>query len=165
MYDRSESVCYWNLLLLWQFLCFYGKTMSSRVFPSLCTFKRHYLPEQFQETGDMYDECVTGHKCSIYLCMEWVSAARGQEQECSAQQIGVWTSTICGLLWRCHLHESELNQPLLEDGMARRHALMWEYGVLLEDGPVVLNVTWLPDEAYFPLCRNRNKGLAVLFVI
>lgn len=59
------------------------------------------------------------------------------------------------------VHESELNHPLLEDGMARCHALMWEYGVLLEDGPIVQNVTCLPDEAYFHLGRNRNKGLAV----
>lgn len=150
MYDRSESVCYWNLLLFWQFMCFCGKTISSGVFHSCCTFKRHCLRERFQETGNLYDKYVKAHKYSIYLCMEGVSAAweaitrsLWKSMECSAQQIAISTSTTCRPLWWCHLHESELNQALLEDGMARHHAFMWEYGVLLESKCYECNiVTW-----------------------
>jgi hypothetical protein len=48
------------------------------------------------------------------------------------------------------------SQPLLEDG-TRHYPFAREYEAPLEDSPVVCNVTWFSNEAYFYMDAFINK--------
>jgi hypothetical protein len=159
----SAIVCVFrrSFYTLRKFICSVGNTQLSNKMESYTTDQKMFI-KTFYSFGCSCGVVKRQYRRELSVCATWeaITSRPRRSVRRLAQQIGISTSTswkICRDDLSLFPYKMQLSQPLSEDGIARRNAFAWEYGVLLEDKPRIFNATWFSDQAHFHLDGYINK--------